>query len=305
MPLHVIILGSAAGGGYPQWNCNTALSRLYWTSKNPALARTQSSVAVSSDGRSWVILNASPDIRQQILATSELHPDASGPLRTSPIAAVVLTNGDVDHIAGLLSLRERHVFSLYAAQPVLASLEANSIFNVLDPSVVTREALPLDNDFEVCGLTCRAFAVPGKVPLYAEGKSKSLALASRDGDTIGLCIHAPGSGQLCYIPGCTLIDDALIAEIGQANLLLFDGTVLTDTEMIDAGVGQKTGRRMGHVPILGEGGSLHAFDGAPISRKFYIHINTTNPILDEGSDASRAVREAGWGIAYDGMRLTL
>lgn len=307
------VLGSAAGGGFPQWNCNARLSRLGWEKRNGVTPRTQSSIAVSADGSRWVVFNASPDIRQQIAATPEIQPQPEGALRNSPISAVVLTNADVDHIAGLLSLRERQPFAIYAAQRVLDTLAANSIFNVLAADVVPRRELDLSGgpvringpEGDV-GVTVEAFAVPGKVALYLEDASKDGDFGSEEGDTIGLRITTAGSDSvLCYIPGCARADAGVVDLVRWADCLLFDGTVYTDNEMAEAGVGQKTGLRMGHVPISGENGSLHAFSDAGIKMRAYIHINTTNPILEPGSDAERTVKAAGWEIAYDGMTIEL
>jgi pyrroloquinoline quinone biosynthesis protein B len=306
--LIVKVLGSGAGGGFPQWNCNTALSRLAWDGDERVVARTQSSIAVSADGAGWILINASPDIRQQIAAVRELQPRRSGGVRNSPIEAVILTNGDVDHVAGLLSLRERHPFRLYATARILSILKQNSIFDVLATGLVDRIALDPDGpgaSFELSGLKIEAFCVPGKVPLYLEDDKAATASETGTGDTIGLKIASKGSGTLFYIPGCALIDPGLLVRLQGAGCLLFDGTVFTDTEMIELGVGQKTGRRMGHVPISGEGGSLHAFGGCAISRRVYIHINTTNPILESGSAPGQAVTAAGWEIAYDGMTIEL
>jgi pyrroloquinoline quinone biosynthesis protein B len=306
--LIVKILGSGAGGGFPQWNCNTALSRLAWDGDERVASRTQSSIAVSADGSGWAVINASPDIRQQIAAVRELQPRRGGALRNSPIEAVILTNGDVDHVAGLLTLRERQPFRLYATARILFILEQNSIFDVLASDLVERIALDFDGgaaSLEVSGLEVEAFAVPGKVPLYLEDENTGTAPETGTGDTIGLKIASKGSGTLFYIPGCAFIGGDLLARLHGAGCLLFDGTVFTDAEMIELGVGQKTGRRMGHVPVSGEGGSLHAFEKSAISRKVYIHINTTNPILESGSKPERAVRAAGWEIAYDGMTIEL
>jgi pyrroloquinoline quinone biosynthesis protein B len=308
--LIIKVLGSAAGGGFPQWNCNTRLSRSAWDRARGVEPRTQSSIAASADGRRWAVFNASPDIRQQIANAQELQPRAGGALRHSPIEAVVLTNADVDHIAGLLTLRERQPFTIYAADRVLETLRANSIFSVLAEDVVERRQLPLaDGAMPVSGpdgslgFMVEPFAVPGKVALYLEDAAKG-NFGSEKGDTIGCRISAGDSAaNAFYIPGCARVDEALASRVRGADCLLFDGTVFTDTEMADAGVGEKTGRRMGHVPISGEGGSLHAFDDLGIKRKIYIHINTTNPILEPGSEAERAVRAAGWEVAYDGMTI--
>ena len=194
------VLGSAAGGGFPQINCrcrNCADAR----AGRPGLrARTQSSLAISADGAAWVLLNASPDLRQQVAATPELAPPASDTPRGSPIKAVVLTNADVDHIAGLLSLREGFGLTIYAAERVLATLAANTIFNVLDSGLVERVPLPADRPLHIrgaragLGLTLEAFPVPGKVALYLEDASDGPGLGTREGDTIGLKVSQPATG---------------------------------------------------------------------------------------------------------------
>ena len=277
------------------------------------MPRTQSSIALSADDEHWVVFNASPDLRQQIAAAPALQPRADGPLRYSPIEAVVLTNADVDHIAGLINLRERERFSLYATDRVLATLASNSIFNVLDPELVPRRALPFNRPIVLegsdgpLGLTIEAFPVPGKIALFLEDASDA-NFGTAEGDTIGLRIAASRAGQrqsLYYIPGCAQVDGALLDRVEGAGCLMFDGTVFTDNEMQEAGVGAKTGARMGHLAISGPGGSLEAFQRTEVSRKVYIHINTTNPILEPGSQAEQRVTAAGWEVAFDGMEITL
>ncbi|RWQ22959.1 pyrroloquinoline quinone biosynthesis protein PqqB [Mesorhizobium sp.] len=310
--MHLRIIGSAAGGGFPQWNCNYSLSRAARTGMAGVHSRTQSSVAASADGFGWVLFNASPDIRQQIAATPELQPAGDAPLRSTPIRAVVLTNADVDHIAGLLSLRERQPFAIYATAQVLATLEANSIFNVLDPALVPRRILPPAKELAICdaegretGLMIEPFPVPGKIALYLEDRDHPDANFNSDaGDTIGVRIAGIGSrGSVFYIPGCARIDAALRARLADAACLLFDGTVYTDDEMIVAGVGQKTGARMGHLAISGESGSIAGLADVKVGRRVFVHINNTNPILDENSAEHAAVKAAGWEIASDGMEM--
>ncbi|GGA81839.1 coenzyme PQQ synthesis protein B [Brucella endophytica] len=342
------IIGSAAGGGFPQWNCNYALSRAARAGEPGFQPRTQSSLAVSADGTDWVLFNASPDIRQQIAATPQLQPPADGPLRATPIRAVVLTNADVDHIAGLLSLRERQPFAIYATDRVLQVLETNSIFNVLDRAIVPRRRLVLNERTEILGaeekptgITVEAFAVPGKVALFLEDEAQE-GFGTEEGDTVGVQIEAvaecpsspcrdllpvkngekeeaatsappsprlrgegKGEGQILYIPGCARIDEPLKTRIAEASCLLFDGTVYHDDEMIRAGVGSKTGARMGHLHIAGEVGSMSQLADVPAARRIYVHINNSNPILDENSAEHAAVRAAGWEVAYDGMEIAL
>ncbi|RWM28123.1 pyrroloquinoline quinone biosynthesis protein PqqB [Mesorhizobium sp.] len=310
--MRVKIIGSAAGGGFPQWNCNYRLSRAARSGTASVHSRTQSSIAASADGTGWVLFNASPDIRQQIAQTPELQPADDAPLRSTPIRAVVLTNADVDHIAGLLSLRERQPFAIYATAQVLATLEANSIFNVLDPQIVPRRLLTpteelaiRDADGRETGVVVESFPVPGKIALYLEQRDDPGADFSSDtGDTIGVRITGAGSrGAVFYIPGCARIDAALRARLVDAACLLFDGTLFTDDEMIIARVGPKTGARMGHIAMSGEAGSIAGLADVKIGRRVFVHINNTNPVLDENSAEHAAVKAAGWEVASDGMEM--
>ncbi|TIU12775.1 MAG: pyrroloquinoline quinone biosynthesis protein PqqB [Mesorhizobium sp.] len=312
--MRVKIIGSAAGGGFPQWNCNYRLSRSARNGMAGVHSRTQSSIAVSADGTGWVLFNASPDIGRQIAQTPELQPAADAPLRSTPIRAVVLTNGDVDHVAGLLSLRERQPFAIYATAQVLATLAANSIFNVLDPAIVPRRLLAPTEQVAICnadgqqtGVVVDAFPVPGKIALYLEQRCDPSADFSSDtGATIGVHISGAGSrAAVFYIPGCAGIDATLRTRLADAACLLFDGTVYTDDEMIIAGVGQKTGARMGHIAMSGEAGSIAALADVRTGRRVFIHINNTNPVLDESSAEHAAVRAAGWEIGSDGMEIEL
>jgi len=309
------VLGSAAGGGFPQWNCNGPQSRAVRGGDGAYKARTQSSIAVSADGKHWVLFNASPDIGQQIRDNSELHPKADGPLRNTPINAVVVTNGDVDHIAGLLTIRERQAFNLYGSPVVLDVLAANSIFNVLNPDYVKRIEMPLNKEVALDGPDCplgiriEMFPVPGKIPLFQEVEGQSLEdMMKLEGATVGLKFWsdgsaAPESAPVYYIPGCAEVDEALALRIKGADMVLFDGTVFTDTEMPDQGLMHKTGARMGHLDMSGPGGSLRAFEPLDVARKIFIHINNSNPVLDENSDERRAVEAAGWEVSYDGMEI--
>src|SRR6185503_12534306 len=238
------VLGSAAGGGFPQANCNCRNCADVRAAKPGLSARTQSSLAASRDGERWVLLNASPDLRQQIAACPELSPRSDGGPRSSPIAAVVLTNGDVDHVAGLLSLREGFTFNLHASERVLAALNANPIFNVLDRSRVSRRLLPLDERGEVSGLQVEAFTVPGKVALYMEDEAAGPSFGTQAGDTLGLKVaDRNGRNAFYYIPGCAAVDAVLAKRLRGAALVLFDGTLYTDDELIAQGLSTKTGTR--------------------------------------------------------------
>ena len=309
--MHIRVLGSAAGGGYPQWNCNHPNSRRARAGDPAAPARTQSSIAVSADGKRWFLCNASPDLRQQIADNEILHPSEG--LRHSPIQGAVLTNADVDHTAGLLNLRESQPLALYAARKVLDVLAANTIFNVLNPQFVSRNALALDEptplicpDGAESGVTVVPFSVPGKVALWLEEKGAAVDLGAVGEDTIALEIRdSAGAARAFYIPGCAAVPPWLAERLRGAPLVLFDGTLWTDDEMVRDGVGVKTGQRMGHMSVSGAGGTIAAFADLGVARKIFIHINTTNPILAADSAERAEAGAAGWEVAFDGMEITL
>lgn len=295
--LRAIVLGAAAGGGYPQWNCRCPICALAWAGDARVMPRSQASLAVTADGSTFTLLNASPDLRAQIAATSALRPRG---LRDSPIAAVVLSGGEIDQIAGLLHLREGARFSLFASAETLAHIEGNPIFRALAPDLVARHAVALGTAFELPGgIAAELFAVPGKVPLYREAEGETLAGAA--GENVGIELRG-GSARLIFIPGAAALNDAIRDRISRADVLLFDGTLYRDDEMIRMGLGTKTGLRMGHMPIDGAGGSLAALRGVA-ARRIYVHINNTNPILVEGSAERRAVEGAGFEVAHDGMEI--
>ncbi|MEL6450280.1 MAG: pyrroloquinoline quinone biosynthesis protein PqqB [Pseudomonadota bacterium] len=295
--MKLIVLGAAAGGGLPQWNCGC---RNCSDARSGAIPRmTQSSVAVSLDGQAWTVLNASPDIGAQLAAVPQMHPTS---LRGTPIASVVLTNGDIDHIAGLLTLREKTAFDVYATAPGLGILRDNAVFGVLDADLVTRQQIELETPFEpLPGLTVTPFAVPGKVALFLEGET--LNLEEVGAQTVGLLLQSAGP-RVAYIPGCAAIPDWLVDRLGHVDLLLFDGTVWNNDDMQRTGTGQKTGARMGHIPLNGALGSLERLADVQ-GRKVFIHINNTNPILQPDSPERADVIARGWDIAFDGMEITL
>jgi pyrroloquinoline quinone biosynthesis protein B len=301
--LSVFVLGSAAGGGVPQWNCACEVCRLAWSGSPRVKPRTQASIAISSGGAAdtspFVLINASPDLRQQILATPALQPSG---LRTSPIAAVALTGGEVDQTAGLLTLRERGPFALYGTQGTLSSVAANPMFGVLAADVVKRHAIRAGEPFALPGgIAAELFLVPGKPPLYLEGDNP--ALTAETEANVGIELSAAGT-RLVFIPGAAKLTRNIAARLAGADAVLFDGTLFTDDEMIAAGAGTKTGRRMGHMPISGPDGTLAALKGMA-RRRILIHINNTNPILIEDSAERRAVEAAGFEVAEDGMRIEL
>jgi pyrroloquinoline quinone biosynthesis protein B len=245
-------------------------------------------------------------MRQQIMETPSMQPRDR--LRDSPIKAIVLTNADVDHIAGLLTLRERWPLRLFATRDILSRLAENPIFNVLAQDLVERIEIGLDEAFEpIPGVVLTLFAAPGKVPLW--GETGMFRTDEEDGRTVGVAISAAsadsGPSSAFYVPGCATLTSSLADRLRDAKLVLFDGTLFTDDEMIQAGIGTKTGRRMGHMPVSGPGGSLEAFAKLGVKRKIYIHINNSNPLLIEGSVEQLAAASHGWDIAADGMEISL
>ena len=296
MSFRAQILGAAAGGGLPQWNCGCDNCNLARLGKIPS--QTQSSLAVSADGTSWAVLNASPDIRQQLAQTPALHPTG---LRQMPLSSVLVTNGDIDHVAGLLTLREMQPFTLFATAGIHEVLSANPIFDALNARVVTRDTIALDTPFALTTtMTATLFSVPGKVPLYMEGDEVQTDLMSDQ--TVGVKLEGAGTTAF-YIPGCALVNDDLRQRLDGADMVFFDGTLWRDDEMVRAGLGQKTGARMGHMSMNGDAGSISAFVGMDIRRKYYVHMNNTNPVLRPDSDERARAEAAGWIIAQDGMEI--
>jgi len=298
--LSAIVLGAAAGGGFPQWNCRCPVCSLAWDGDARVRRSTQASLAVSADGRRFVLFNASPDLREQIAATPALQPHDG--LRGSPIAAVVLTGGEIDQTAGLLALRERHTFAIHGTAETLRAVAANPMFHALGPDIVARRPCAMEAPFSpLDGLSAELFKVPGKVPLYLEGDDPELAAETEA--NVGIELTA-GGRRLVFVPGCAAVTPALKARLARADVLLFDGTLFRDDEMIATGTGSKTGRRMGHIPIDGDGSSLAALADCA-ARRIYIHINNTNPIRVAGSPERRKVEAAGWEIAEDGLKIEL
>ena len=300
MGLTAIVLGAAAGGGFPQWNCNCDVCRLAWAGDKRVRPRTQASLAVTSDGRRWTLVNASPDLRAQIQATPQLHPREAA--RASPIAAVVLTGAEIDQTAGLLTLRERSPFSLYATAATLAAISDNPMFGALSADVVTRRAITPGERFALAsGIEAELFIVPGKLPLYLEGDDPDIK--SETGANVGVEL-CDGRSRIAYVPGAAAVTPVLRERLARADVLLFDGTLFADDEMIRTETGKKSGRRMGHLPINGPDGSLAALAGLS-SRRIFVHINNTNPLLVDGSPERARVAAAGWEVAEDGMEILL
>ncbi|HEY6373126.1 MAG TPA: pyrroloquinoline quinone biosynthesis protein PqqB [Candidatus Sulfotelmatobacter sp.] len=309
--MRVKILGSAAGGGFPQWNCACPNCRAQRAGTFHGKARTQAQVAVSTDGNSWFLLGASPDLRTQIEATTEFHPRTG--VRQSPIAGAVLANADMDHVLGLLLLRELQPLCVYATDSIRRILtEDNSMFAMLQrvPAQVSwigfalRKTFRLQNPAgEDSGLYCRALSLGTHFPAYVSAQRRSQLSCGEA--SLGLLIESPSGKRLAYMPAVPQIDDALMKEFDSVDVLLFDGTFWSDDELIRIQGSGQTALQMGHLPVSSAEGSLSRLAGLHRPRKIYVHINNTNPMLNETGPELRQVREAGWEIAEDGCQVDL
>jgi len=301
------VLGSAAGGGFPQWNCNCRNCHGVRTGSLRATARTQSSIAISSAGHRWVLCNASPDVHRQIAAHPPLQPRAG--VRDSPIAGVILTDGQIDHAAGLLLLREnREALDVWATNPVREDLDTGlPLLLVLDRYCGIRRHLLPDREAPAViaalpGIRISALPVSGKAGAYSAHRGMA-----RVGDTVALVIRDEQSGrQLFYAPGLGAVTPRVEEVLQQSACVLVDGTFWTDDEMIRAKVSTKRARDIGHLPQSGPGGMLEVLSRLPRStRRILIHINNTNPILDEASTERAELAAAGIEVAFDGMEVDL
>lgn len=308
--MHVIVLGSSAGGGLPQWNCGCPQCHAARRGDPDVHARHQSSICVSADGVNWVLFNASPDVRSQLAATPALWPTA---LRHSPVRAIALTNADIDHAAGLLVLREGGAPAIYCTGRVEEALtEGLRILPVLGAygPVHVRRVTPgetvrvCDRDGAPTGVSVRAFVVASKPSPYMAGRHANDPRGDLAGDTVGYAITADGSDDaLVYVPGVRDLDDALRDELSRARCVLIDGTFFTDDELVAMGASTKTARVMGHAPLAGDTGLLAFLRGLTHVRRVLVHINNSNPVLREGSDAREALAAHGVELAHDGLSM--
>ena len=310
--MRVKILGSAAGGGFPQWNCACTQCLGVRAGSLKARSRTQTQAAISNDGARWFLLNASPDLRQQILSSADFVPPAGS--RNTPINAVVLTSADVDAVMGLLHLREfqpLQIFSTIAVRRMLT--EENTLFRVLARSnpPVRWETLPLDRLFPLIpasleekrsGFFCKAVSLNGNFPDYVSDSLRN-TLAPEEA-VIGLTLVSKEK-KLFYAPNLPGTGDHWLRCIEESDLAILDGTFWKDDELNSIRKGSKSARQMGHLPLWGDRGLLRQPFHPSKTRRVLIHINNTNPILNDESEESRIVREAGWEIAYDGMELAI
>ncbi len=306
--MQVRILGSAAGGAFPQWNCACANCRAARAGTFHGKPRTQTQVALAEDGRSWFLLGASPDLRTQIESTPELHPGDGG--RQSPIEGVVLANADLDHVLGLLLLRELQPLRICATASVRHILrDDNSMFAMLQrvPNQAVWTDFEAGKEFSLCdaqgkdsGVRCRAWPLSAHYPAYVTAERQ--AHLSPGEASLGFFVHANSGARLAYLPAVPEMDDALFAELDTCDIMLFDGTFWSDDELIRVQGGGQTARQMGHIPVEE---TLVKLAGLRRPRKIFLHINNTNPMLDEASPQHRQVRAAGWEVAEDGWQFNL
>jgi pyrroloquinoline quinone biosynthesis protein B len=291
------VLGSAAGGGFPQWNCSCPACRAVREGSRPCRSRTQSSIAVSADYRRWFLLNASPDLRAQIESFPALHPHGD---RATPLQAVLLTDAELDHTLGLLLLREGRALELHATPAVHETLcDGTSLLRTLGRfcPVEWRPVVPGVDVSLGDGLSYRAFDAPTtKRARFGPGREQ--------GRVVGYRLTDERSGRsIVYLPGVQELTAAVREQLDDCACLLFDGTCWHDDELIELGLAGKTAREMGHLPIDGPDGSLEHLSSLPIERKIYIHINNTNPILLEDAPERRIVEEREVEVAMDGLEV--
>lgn len=300
--MHAIVLGAAAGGGFPQWNCGCPNCIAVREGKPGYEPRTQDSIAVSDHGSRFVVVNASPEILAQVQKNRALWPRAA---RHTPISAVVLTNGDMDHVLGLFSLRESTPFALYVTSSVLRGLEQSAFIRTLrrfEGQLVVRniemgkDNVLADANGEPLGLTLRAFPAAGKLPVHFVGHA-----SESPEDNVGLSFKDKAGKTLAYAAACASAEEG--AHLDDHDVVFFDGTFWTEDELVKAGLSKSFARDMAHVPISGPTGSLAKLKLG--GRKIYTHINNTNPILAPDSEERKTVLAGGWEIAYDGMEISL
>src|SRR5450755_3194213 len=316
--MRIRILGSAAGGRFPQWNCGCGncvgvreSARKHVSEKKfPGTARTQAQLALSADGSAWFLAGASPDLAFQIESCPDLHPRAlrDSP-RHSPISGVVLASCDLDHVVGLLLLRELQPLRVYAAPSILRILrEENSMFGMLnrvEPQVVwtpMNSAAPfplLSSEGKDSGLLCEVHYLSGRYPKYVKTETDRLA---RDEATASLFFESGSGKREAYVPAVGSLSDTLLEKIRHADLLLLDGTFWSDDELRRVQGSGETAYQMGHIPVEE---SLRLLRNIEVGRKMFVHLNNTNPILNEASPEHQAVRQAGWEVAEDNWQLEL
>ena len=309
--MHIRALGTAAGGGFPQWNCACANCSALRAGRFAGKARSQAQIAVSGDGGQWFLLGTSPDLRTQIEATPPLHPQ--GGMRQSPIAGIVLASADLDHVLGLLLLRELQPLRVYATSAVASILRAdNSMFGMLQriPKQVEWTALVPgvtivlhDTNGGDSGLRCEAVTLPAKFPAYVA--ADRAAALQPDQALLGMIISDANGRRVGYFPTVPDVEETLLSKLDGLDLLFFDGTFWSDDELIRVQGSGQTARQMGHLAVGSPGGSLERLAGLRVPRKMFVHVNNTNPMLNEAGSEFQKVRAAGWVVAEDGWQCQL
>jgi pyrroloquinoline quinone biosynthesis protein B len=304
--MRIKVLGAAAGGGLPQWNCACENCSALRRASSEIQPRTQSQLAVTADGDAWFLINASPDLREQLNRTPEVRPDSSKGLRNTPVEGVILTSADLDHVLGLLLMREFTPVRIYTSSAVRSILQSNSFFQMLDRMPGQSRWTTLHPEVNVLlggGLTCIAITLPGSFPSYVTEKERIALDAGVI--TIGLLFETSQGKRFAYLPALSSVSPALKDLLSTCSVLMVDGTFWKDDELQSIQPGTPSACSMGHMPISGADGSLSALGDLSGVRKIYTHINNTNPILNEGSRERRAVHDAGWEVAWDGLEITL
>lgn len=309
--MYLRVLGSAAGGGFPQWNCGCQNCRRIRQGTFPGTARSQTQLAIRGDTGGWFLINASPDLREQVASFHALDPSPTS-FRGSPIDGIVLTSAELDAALGLLLLRESQPLAVYATDSVRRLLvEDNSIFGVLrrHPDQIRWRAIDAGHPFllhtpqdESTGIRCTPITTGGGFPGYVStARAAELDVGNA---VIGLFIEH-GTKEIAFVPGAATISSPWLERMSACDAIFFDGTFWSDDELIRVQGTGKTARQMGHLPVGGVDGSLQQFSSLTAPRKIFIHINNTNPMLDQESAEYRQIRAAGWELATDGMELTL
>jgi len=302
--MRILLLGTAAGGGVPQWNCcctNCQASR-----SNPQTARSQSQLAVSGDGKDWMLINASPDLREQLYRTPQLHPRAEFGLRNTPVAGVMLTSADLDHILGLLLMREFTPISIYATESILRIIESNAFFSMLKrmPGQQRTHVLQHGNAVApIAGVTIIPIELPGSFPMHIPPAMRP-SLNTRE-MTLGLVFESATGKRAAYLPALPALTQQLLEKLAGCDLLLVDGTLWSSDELQRLHANTPSAEEMGHMPIGGATGSLERLKDLSHVRRVYTHINNSNPILAADTPEQKAVLDAGFEIAFDGMEIIL
>ncbi len=302
--MRLVLLGTAAGGGFPQWNCWCPTCRVARSDPGRAHPRSQSSAAISTDGQRWFLLNASPDVRDQLSRLEGTPPDG---MRHVPVEGIIATDAELDHTMGIALLREARQLQLYSTAAVHRVLSEDSRILPVTAAFAAVRAVELELERETplayrdgsgSGLTVTAFPVPGDPPRFARG--------ALPGHTVGLELRERTTGtSVAFVPGCGALAPALLERLGGASLALFDGTFWTDRELVDLGISDRTARQMDHLPVSGPDGSLAQLRSLTGPRIVYTHINNSNPMLIESSTERQAVEAAGVTVGDDGMRFDL